>query len=98
MDFRPTTRGRSGLELAGLGLVYVPFIALYAFEIARFNDWWGGWGVALALLAPPIVPLFPFIYWLMDEFSLLYFGLLALIGVGTGILGALDRDETRVQA
>jgi hypothetical protein len=59
------------------------------FELYWFTQWWGTGGLLLAVFAPPVAAIFPFIYLVMEGFSALYFGVWA-----AGLVGAfLGRDE-----
>ena len=55
-------------------------------EVRWFNEWWGVGGLVGGIVGSPILgPIFPIIFWIKAEFSLLYFGLLALALVGLQI-------------
>lgn len=73
----------------GSVVFYVAGIAMLAFEVFWFSQWWGIVGTVIALAVPPITAVFPFIYLFMEGFSPLYFGLwaVALAGAAVGRAG-----------
>lgn len=54
------------------------------FEFYWFHQWWGGVGVVVAFVAPPVAAAFPVVYLFMEGWSWLYFGLW-----GVGMVGGI---------
>lgn len=51
-------------------------IAILVFEVYWCYKWWDTGGLVVGILGGPIIALvFPFLFWIKEGFSLLYFGL-----------------------
>jgi len=75
----------------GMALFFASGAAMLVFELIWFHRWWKGLGVVIALFAPPIAALFPFVYLFKEGVSLLYFGVWAAGLVGLFIAANTTR-------
>jgi hypothetical protein len=76
---RPIGRFIGKLIWYGFGL------ALYGLWVLSMFHWLGGIGAFIAVVAFPAAYVFPFVYWIVEGFPLLYLALWACSMVGVGI-------------
>jgi hypothetical protein len=74
----------------GSALFFIAGAVLFIFEIYWFNQWWGGTGVVIAVLVPPVAAFFPLHYFAREDFSVLYFGIWAAALAGMGVASLVE--------
>ena len=78
---------RKLLVVVGFSTFALTGIAMFLFQLYWFTSWWGVIGLLIAVGIAPGAAIFPFVFFLFEGFSLLYFGMW-ILGFAGGLLGA----------